>query len=80
MDIKETIQNAVEKITKDQSLIELFKKNPVSAVEKVIGKDLPDDVINNVISAVKAKLGASSVADAADKIKDGISGLFGGNK
>ena len=70
MDIKAKIDEVVAKIQSDPSIAEEFKTNPVGAVEKVLGIDLPADVINNVIAGVKAKLGVSNIADA-------IGGLFG---
>ena len=69
MDIKAKIDEVVAKIQSDPSIAEEFKTNPVGAVEKVLGIDLPDDIINNVIAGVKAKLGVSNIADA-------IGGLF----
>ncbi len=70
MDIKAKIDEMVSRIQSDPAIAEQFKSNPVAAVEKVIGIDLPDDVINNIIDGVKAKLGVSNIANA-------IGGLFG---
>lgn len=61
MDIKEQISTAVEKISKDKTLQEQFKKEPVKALEKVLGVDLPDNVVNQVVQGVKAKLAADSI-------------------
>ena len=52
MDIKEQIKKAVESISKDKNLQDQFQKDPVKALEKVLGVDLPDDVINQVIQGV----------------------------
>lgn len=72
MDIKEQIKKAVDGITKDKKLQEQFQKEPVKALESVLGVDLPDDVINQVIQGVKAKLTVDNVSDAVDTLK----GLF----
>lgn len=64
MDIKATVQNAVKKITDDPKQLANFQKDPVKTVEGVIGVDLPDDVCNQVITAVKAKIGAGKAANA----------------
>ena len=40
MDIKEKINEVVEKITKDKALQELFQKDPIKAVENILGVDL----------------------------------------
>ena len=69
MDIKAQITTAVEKISKDQALQEQFKKDPVKAVEQVLGVDLPDDVLNKVVDGVKAKLSYDKAADVVDSLK-----------
>lgn len=69
MDVKEQITKAVDKITKDKNLQEQFKKDPVKALENVLGIDLPDDVVNQVVQGVKAKLTAEKVSDSVDALK-----------
>lgn len=68
MDIKEKIQEAVEKLTKDKSLMEQFKKDPVKALEKALGIDLPDDIMEKVVDGVQAKL-------TVDKLSGALGGL-----
>ena len=70
--IKEQITSMVDKITADKDLMALFKSDPVKAIEKVLGVDLPDDVVEKVIDGVKAKMTADKAADALGAIK----GLF----
>lgn len=72
MDIKEKISDIVEQIKKNPNLKEDFEKEPVKVIEKLIGVDLPDDIVEKIIDGVKAKLKAENIADAADKLK----GLF----
>ncbi len=69
MDIKEKITEMVEKITKDPSLKKQFEEEPIKAIEKVIGVDLPDDVVEKIIDGVKAKITVDSVADIAGALK-----------
>ena len=69
MDIKEKITEAVEKITKDKALQQQFKDEPVKALEKVLGVDLPDDIMDQVVQGVKAKLTADNLSDAAYVLK-----------
>ena len=73
MDIKEKIEELVEKISSDKALQAQFKRDPISAVEKLLGVDLPNDVIEKIVDGVKAKLTADKLADAAGALK----GLFG---
>lgn len=70
MDIKAKIEEIVNKVKSDKNFAEKFKNEPVKAVEEIIGADLPDDVINSVISGVKAKIDIGG-------IKDSLGSLFG---
>lgn len=69
MDVKEQITKAVDKITRDKKLQEQFQKDPVKALESVIGVDLPDDVVEQVVQGVKAKLMTDKVSGAMDSLK-----------
>nr|WP_297864078.1 hypothetical protein [uncultured Acetatifactor sp.] len=69
MDVKEQITKAVDKLTKDKGLQEQFHREPVKALESILGVDLPDDIVNQVIQGVKAKLTADKVSDSADALK-----------
>ncbi len=70
MDIKEKVTEIVEKIKNDDSLKDEFNENPTKAIEKVAGVDLPDDVINGIVSGVKAKLTGDAISGGIDKIKN----------
>ena len=72
MDIKEKIEEIVKKIGNDRNFEKEFKKNPVKAVESILGVDLPDDKIMQIVDGIKAKI---SVDDVRDKIGD-ILGKF----
>ena len=69
-DVKAEITKVVEKVTKDEKLMDQFKKDPVKAVESVIGVDLPDDVINKVVDGVKAKISIDKIGGIAGSIKN----------
>lgn len=69
MDVKEQVTKAVDKITKDKKLQEQFQKEPVKALESVLGVDLPDGVVEQVIQGVKAKLAADKASGAVDSLK-----------
>lgn len=73
MDIKAKIDEVVNKVKNDKGFAEKFQKEPIKAVEEILGVDLPDDAIKNIIDGVKAKINI-------EDIKDKIGGLFGGNK
>lgn len=69
MDIKKKIEEIVNKVKNDKDFANKFQKDPVKAVESILGVDLPDDQINNIIDGVKAKI-------TADKAGDMIKGLL----
>lgn len=72
MDIKAKINEIVDKIKNDPSLMEDFQKDPEKAIEKVIGVDIPDGMVDKVVDGVKAKLTADKLGGVAGKLK----GLF----
>ncbi len=72
MDIKAKIDEIVTKVKEDKNFAAEFSSDPVKAVEKVLGVDLPDDQINKLIDGVKAKISAS---DIMDKVGDLLGGL-----
>ena len=55
-DLKEKIEAMVEKVKNDPSFAKKFQDDPVAATEEVLGMDLPNDEINKILDAVKAKL------------------------
>lgn len=69
MDIADKIKELVEKITKDDDLKEQFQKNPVAVVEKLTGKDLPDDAVEKVVDGVKAKISVDKAGDLLGSLK-----------
>ncbi len=69
LDIKEKVEELVEKVTKDPALKAQFQKDPVKAVEKVLGVDLPDEAVEKIVAGVKGKLAVDAVGDVADKLK-----------
>lgn len=62
MDIKAQINKIVEEVSKNPNIKEQFEKEPVKTIEKVLGIDLPDDVVMKIIDGVKAKLATDNVS------------------
>lgn len=70
LDIKAKITELVEKAKKDDKFKAELTKDPVKAVEGVLGVDLPDDQIKKIVDGVKAKVTLDSAGDILGKIKD----------
>ena len=69
MDIKSEITKIVEKLQADPDLLSRFQREPVKAVEQLLGVDLPDEAIESIVTGVKAKLGADTVYSALGAFK-----------
>ena len=69
MDIKAKIEQAVKKLLSDKNLLAKFEKNPASVIEELIGVDLPDDMVNQLIEGIKAKI-------KLDQLGNALGGLF----
>ena len=69
MDIKELIEKAVDKIKDDDALQAQFKKDPIKAIDNLLGVDLPDDIMEKVVAGVKAKISIDDLSDAVGLLK-----------
>lgn len=68
--LKDKIEDIVEKIKSDKNIAAKFQKDPVNTVEELIGVDLPNDQIEGIVDAIKAKINL-------DKLGGGLGKLFG---
>ena len=69
MEIKEQIEKMAKRVLEDEDLMKQFKKDPIKAVEKVLGVDLPDDLIEKVVAGVKAQITADTAKDVMGALK-----------
>ena len=69
--LKEKIEEIVEKVKNDPNFAKKFQDEPVKALEEVMEMDLPDDEINKIIDTVKAKINLDESG-----IMDKLKGLF----
>lgn len=72
--LKEMIDKVVEKVKKDPDFAKKFQKDPVKALEDILGGDLPDDKVNSIIDAVKTKIKLDKLDDS--KVVSKLKGLF----
>ena len=73
MDIKAKIEEIVQKLMADKTLMERFERNPASVIEEYVGIDLPDAQVNQLVEGIKAKIKLDQVGD----VLGGIGKLFG---
>jgi len=72
MDIKAKIEELAEKIQSDKALQKQFTEDPVAAVEKLLGIDLPNDQIEKIVDGIKAKIALDDIGD----VLGGLGKLF----
>lgn len=70
MDIKEKIEELWAKITADDGILEQFKEAPIQTVEQLLGIDLPDEKISEIVTAIKAKLDMDAIDAKLDVLAD----------
>ena len=70
MDIRASIEKAVETISQDKALQEQFKTEPVAAIEKLLGVDLPDEKLQPLVTGIKAKLAAADIGGKLGGLKN----------
>ncbi|MBR5537417.1 MAG: hypothetical protein IKU58_05905 [Clostridia bacterium] len=68
-EIKDLIKKLADKVQSDDEIKELFKKEPIKAVEKILGVDLPDDVVKKIIAGVKASITVEDAKDLLGSLK-----------
>ena len=71
----EKAEELAKKIGSDKDLLASFTKEPVKTLESKLGIDLPDEQINKLADAIKAKLNL----DKAGDLLGGVGKLFGKN-
>lgn len=71
--LKDKIDQIVEKIKNDKDIAAKFQKDPIGTVEGLIGIDLPNDQIESLVDAIKAKVNLDKVENALG----GLKGLLG---
>jgi hypothetical protein len=68
-EIKDLIKKLADKVQSDDEIKALFKKDPIKAVEKILGVDLPDDVVKKIIDGVKASITIEDAKDLLGSLK-----------
>ena len=77
--LKDKIEEIVEKIKTDKDIAAKFQKDPIGLVEELLGVDLPNDQLQTVVDAIKAKVDLEKVGDLLEKVGGlgALGGLFG---
>ena len=68
-DIKSKVEEIVKKLQADAGLAAAFQKDPVKAIEKILGVDLPEDKLQPLVAGVRARLAASDIGGKLEGLK-----------
>ena len=68
-DINAQIEKMAKQVLSDKDLMKLFKNNPIKAVEKILGIDLPDEIVEKIVAGVNAKIAVDGAKDALGMLK-----------
>ena len=63
MDIKKKITEIVNTLQSDPSLLKKWESNPTAVLETLLGVDLPDETVNQIIDGIEAKLKLDQLGD-----------------
>ena len=69
MDIKAKIEEVVARIKDDKDFSAKFSKDPIAAVETIIGVNLPDDQIKLLIEGINGKVNLDKASGLLGSIK-----------
>ena len=72
MDVKEKVNELVDKVKNDKDFGKKFMSDPIKAVESVVGVDLPDEKIKEIAGSIKDKV---NIGDVAGKL-GGLGGII----
>ena len=71
--LKDKLDEIVDKIKNDKNIAAKFQKDPIGLVEELLEVDLPNDQLQTVVDAIKAKVDLDKMGD----LLGGLGGLFG---
>ena len=69
-DVKEKVEEIVQKLQKDPALLKNFQDDPIKTLERVTGVDLPDEQLKPLIAGIKAKLAAAGLGGKLEGLKN----------
>ena len=70
MDIMDKVNELVETITKNKTLMESFKKDPIKVIKDLVkGLDLDEDTLAKLATAVKGKIDLDKAGDLLGGLK-----------
>ena len=70
MDIQAKIQEIIQKFKQDSSLLAKFKTNPVATIKELIGGEVEEDQLKQLVSGVTEKIGSEKSEGFVEEVKE----------
>ncbi|MDO4276911.1 MAG: hypothetical protein Q4D16_24895 [Eubacteriales bacterium] len=74
MNLKEMIEKVEEKLKNDDAFKASLVKEPVKTLENLLGIDIPEDTLKDIMDAVKDKLEGNTVSGIIKEAEEKIGG------
>lgn len=71
MEIKSEIETIVKAIKEDKNFAKKFKKDPKAAIMSVVGEELAQDKLDDILKSVKGKFSMDELSKLLDSDGDG---------
>lgn len=75
MDLKEMITKVEEKLKNDSGFKEALMKNPLKELKELLGIDISEDTVKQVLEAVKDKIDLKEVSGFVKEAEEKLSGV-----
>lgn len=69
VDVKEMVDSVVKKAQSDPDFMNKLKENPEKAIESIAGVDIPDGMVDQVVTAVKGKVALDKLSGVMNVFK-----------
>lgn len=69
VDVKAIVDQIVTKAKSDPEFMKKLQNDPEKTIESVIGVDIPDGAVDQVLSAVKGKIALDKISGVMDLLK-----------
>ena len=69
VNVKEIIDQVVDKAKSDPDFMKKLQSDPEKTIESVIGIDIPDGAVDQVLTAVKGKIALDKFSGVMDILK-----------
>ena len=71
MEIKSVVEDIIKKIKNDKSFAKKFKEDPKGAIMNIVGKELAQEKLDDILKELKSKVSIDDLGKLLDSDGDG---------